>query len=121
MIAAQAANTMKQMVAKECSTVVADSWDDIMQCSYDMAGTGVCSVVYNAVEKILLHLLRSEMMNKTVDKHIANNFDTANSVDKIYGNLQSTNAYIASIVVFMKQEVSEAFLAVHIASKVPDS
>lgn len=42
MVAAQVYCTTEQLVAKEVPTLAADSLEDILQCRYEKACTGVC-------------------------------------------------------------------------------
>lgn len=100
----QITNTMEQMVAKWISTLVVDSLGDILQCPYEKVGMGGRSVVYNVIEKMLFDLLRREVMNKFLDKPIANYFDTSEAVDKISGKLLFTNAFITPIAAIIQRK-----------------
>lgn len=45
--------------------------DDILQCAYKKACTGVTSVVHTVFEQILFDQLSQEVMGNTLGKHIA--------------------------------------------------
>lgn len=101
MIAAHVTRTTEQMVAKELSTFVTDSLDDILQFTYEKARMTVWSVVYKIVEKILFDLLRLEAKNEILNKRLANCFNTGDAADKIGGKSFSINASMAQIAVFI--------------------
>lgn len=103
MIAAKVAPATEQMAAKEIWTLVRDSLDDILQSTYEKAGSGGFSVVYNDVEKIPFDLLSREVMYATVDNHIANYFDSSDAADKIGEELLCTNAFMAPIPGFIQR------------------
>lgn len=59
-ITAQTARMRKKMAAEEISALVAEFFDDILQCAYETERTGVRSFIYKVVEQVLLNLLRRE-------------------------------------------------------------
>lgn len=69
MVAAQTDCMMKQKVAKDVSALVAKSLGDILQWAHEIARSGVCIVIYNVEEQVLLDLLRRDMIAKNVDRH----------------------------------------------------
>lgn len=54
----EVARTTEQLAAKEITVLVTNSLDDILRRAYEKVRTGVCSVVNNVLEQILLDLLR---------------------------------------------------------------
>lgn len=61
--------------------------------------------------------MRYRVIDKILDKYIANYSDTSDTVDKVGGNLLSTNAFVAPAVSFMKHRTSEAVTAKRVATK----
>lgn len=91
----------------------------VLQCTYEKAQTRARSVVYNIVDqKILLDLLRREMMDEFLDNHIGNVLDTSDAVDRICGKLLSTYAFIAPISAFIQHRTGQTVAGRCITTKV---
>lgn len=83
MFAAQGFRTIEQMAIMQISPLVEDSLPDILQFTYEKARTRVRSVVYSVVVKVLFDLMRQEMMDNILHKHMANNINTSNTTDML--------------------------------------
>lgn len=108
MIAKQVEGTTKLLLAKEVPTLVADSLNDILQCTYEKSRTGARYVVYNVVKQIIFDLLRRDLMDKTLDQHIAKYFNTSDTVERVRANVVSKNAFMAPITAFIQRCTSKA-------------
>lgn len=69
---------------------------------------GVHYAVLNVVEQILFDLLRLELIDEIIDKHIVDYFDASVAADKICENLVSTNAFMRLIIMFLQRIPIEA-------------
>lgn len=105
------------MVAKEISTLVAESLDDILQCVYKNANTGARSIVYIVVEQILFDLLRRGVIFETLDMHIFTCVKSSNADDKVCENLFSDNSFTAPIPNFIQLKTDEQIAAERVATK----
>lgn len=108
MIADQVAHMEKQIVAKEVTTFVEDSFHEIMHCLYATSRTGVCSVIYIVVEQLICDLQPREVMHEVFDKHIAKYFGTSDAADKISLKLLFTNMFMGSIAMFIQWRTRKA-------------
>lgn len=83
MIATQVPCTSGHMVAKEISTLVSDSLDDLLQWAYGRLGMRFSFVVNIFIEQMLFDLVRGEVMYQILGKHIAEYFDNSNTARKV--------------------------------------
>lgn len=107
----QIARTVEQMVVKEISALVPKSLDDIVHCPDENAGTGVCSVIYNAVEQVVLDVQHRDFIGDTLFRHISTYLYTGDAADKVCRKLLSTNFVMPSISAFILRRTSKAFAA----------
>lgn len=120
MIAAQVKRATKQIVAKEITTLVEESLDDILQCAYENARSGVRSVVYNVVEQVVFDLIRQDVIGETLDKHISAYLDTENAADKVCDKLLSNNSFMTPIATFVKRKTNETIAAERVVAKMKE-
>lgn len=76
------ASTTKRIAAKKRLTLVADFLDDILQCTYENAGTAVWPVVYSIVEQVLFDSFRRDVISKSLPKHLSTYFSTSKAINK---------------------------------------
>lgn len=107
MIAAQIASTTERTFPKEISALVANILEDIPQCGIEYARLGGRSEDYNIAKPILFDPLFKEVMDKTVNEHVAIYFDTGDAAHKTCGKLLSTDAIIAPIAAYLQLRPAE--------------
>lgn len=90
---------MEKKVIKEISALVVESLDDILQLAYLNKRTGICSVIYDVDEQVLLHLIRRDVICETLDRHTSTYFNFDDADAKVFGQLFSTNSFITPIAV----------------------
>lgn len=73
--------TTDRLVAKEIPTLVSGSLEEDLQWKYEKACMRTRSDIYTVVEQILSNLSHSEVVDETLNKYIANSFDTRDSTD----------------------------------------
>lgn len=71
MIAAQIGPTTEKMVAEETWALTDESLPDIRKCTSGDTRIGVCSRLYEVVERALSDSICQEKVDKTLDRHIA--------------------------------------------------
>lgn len=57
---------------------------------------------------MLFSLLRGEVIDDTLDKHVSKYFDTSDIADKVREKLLSSNVFLALIAAFIQREIIEA-------------
>lgn len=67
---------MKLHVADVLVTLVEESSDDLLRMSYHNTQCWTRSVLYKAVEQVMLDLLHNDVIGETLQSHIAKFFDT---------------------------------------------
>lgn len=102
MVSAQVSCTTKQLVAQEILGLVTDSADDNLRGTFKKALTGV-SYVEKVVQPIMLDLQPGMVVDKNLNKQIANYLDTSDAIEEISEELLSSNAVTASIAVILKR------------------
>lgn len=105
-VGAQVACKTEQLVAKDISTLEANSLVDTLQFACKKVRTGVGSVDYKIVERILLDLLHREVMDEILENFIANHSDTSDAADKNGEKLLSKNAFTAPIAAVIRCKAS---------------
>lgn len=96
MIATQAGRPTERVVAKKIRTLLADSMDEILPCKCENVRPGVFYVVHKFIEQILFGLLRKDVMDEILDKHITKCFDRCDTADKVGGKLLSIHKCLRS-------------------------
>lgn len=71
------------LIAIELKTMVRELLSDRRQTSLYSTQSGLRSVVYNAVEHVMLHLLWKEVIDETLTAHIASFFNSYVADDKL--------------------------------------
>lgn len=94
----------EKLVADELVILVEESLDDSIRASYHNAQNGICSVVYNVVEKGKLDLLRKELLGKTLDADVSELFDLDAAADRLSKRLLTSSSFIAPIDTFVDRE-----------------
>lgn len=108
---------MEQLVAKESTALVENSLHDILHWVYKEARTGVQSVVYNVVDEILFDLLREDVTDWTLHKHITKYFDTRDPNSKVGEKLLSTYVFMGPIPALIQRRTSEAVTVERVSTK----
>lgn len=100
-IADKSMAAVKQMIAKKLTDLFKVCLDYMTCMWYHNSQCGICSVVYNAVEQVLLDMLSENANGKTPYAHIARVFDTDSAPDRL-------SKILLISISFM--EVSETFV-----------
>lgn len=61
---------------------MADALDETLQYAYEKELTGARSVVYNVVQQMFFDLLRGDVMDGLLDKHIAEYLDISDKLTR---------------------------------------
>lgn len=117
MVATQVARPTEQLDAKEISTIVVDSLDDIQPYKYEKVCTALHCIVGAFVEQILFDLLCREMMHEILDRNIGSYFDTSNTNGKVGEKLLFLNAFLPPMPVFIRHSTSKVVSAERIVTK----
>lgn len=81
MIAEETGPATEKIFTREASTLfVYESFLYILQCAYNSAQLGGRSLIYNAVEQVLLDLFRRGVIGKTLDRNISSYFKSSKAV-----------------------------------------
>lgn len=64
--------------------MVAESFQYILQCTYENARTTNCSVIYIVVEQVRERLLHQDVVEETLNRRFSTNFNTASAADKVF-------------------------------------
>lgn len=100
-ISNEAQAPIKQLVTDELAMLVEGSLDDIPCTSYCNAQSGIRSVVYRVLEQVMLDLLRKDVIEETMDAHIAKVLNTYAAADEISEKLLTSSSFIAPITTFV--------------------
>lgn len=116
MVAKQASRTTEHLLAKGITRLVADSLDELLHCTYEKVHTGNRSVFYSIVKQIHFDLLHEKLMDQSLNKHIAEYFDTSETAEKAGEKLLSANAFTAAVAALIPCRSSKAVAADRIAT-----
>lgn len=98
---------VKQLVAEELKTIIEESPKDILCTSYLNTRTSICSVNYNVVEAVMLYLQRKDIIDKTLDAHIATVLNTDAVGDRLSKMLLTWSSIIALIAMFVRHKSTQ--------------
>lgn len=108
MISMQIACTTDKVVAREISALWLEFLNDILQCAYENARSGVRSVTYNVVELVFSDLQRREEISRTLHGYISTYVDHGDAADIVRKRLFSTKPFAAPIAVFIQGRTGKA-------------
>lgn len=80
------------MISKEAPALVAESLVNILPCAYENTRIGVCSVIYNFVEPVLLDLLRRDVIDETLNRNSSTSLNSDNAAGKTARKLFTANS-----------------------------
>lgn len=104
-IAAQIARMTNKRIVMEISGLVAEAFDNIVQCPYENTCNGACFVIHNVLEQLLLDVLPKDMMGDILHNWISPHFNSDDAAEKIDRRLLSTISSTAPTAVFIQRMV----------------
>lgn len=81
-IAREVKYALKQLIGNELRKILEESLNDILRMSFHNAQKGIFAVGYIVFEQVTVPLLPKEVIEDTLDAHIANSLDTDVATDK---------------------------------------
>lgn len=80
----------------------------------------VHSVIYSAIEQVLLNLLRRDVIGETLDMHLCTCFNSWEAADRAGGKLLSTNFSRAPIAAFIQGKTENDTTAERVATEIEE-
>lgn len=102
MIAREARPAVVEIATNELSTMVDEFVKDILGTSLYKVQRGTQWVVYIVVEKVMLEVLRKDVIRERLDAHIAKFFDTNAPAKALSRRLLTFNSLMVPITTFLR-------------------
>lgn len=108
MITREVKYAVKQLVTTKLSTMVEESLDDIMRTSLRNAQTSILSVVYNVVEKVILELVRNNVIRETLGTQPVKFIETDAVSEGLLKMLLASSSFMEPIATFLRRQKDTA-------------
>lgn len=95
---------VKQLVTEELKKLVEETPDNILCTFYHNAQGGLRSVSYNAVEQVLLDLLRKDIICEILAETIAKTFGAKAAVNRLLNELLTSYSFGVPIATFSRRK-----------------
>lgn len=100
----EAKEAVKQLVSEEITTLVEETWEDIIRTSYHDTQSVIGSVLYNVVVQVILDLLPKEVISETLEAYLVRFFDTYAAAYRLSKKLLASSSFMALIATFVPRK-----------------